>query len=88
MYHLKRFTKYIKKDPLLLKNPSEKIEEYIVGMKRQSLSHAYRTLALSAIKHYYVMFDVVLNWAKITKFLGERTYENGLELIPMKRLPS
>jgi integrase len=77
-YHLKRFTKYIKKDPLLLKQPTEKIEEYIVGMKRQSLSHAYRTLALSAIKHYYVMFDIVLNWAKITKFLGERTYENEL----------
>lgn len=47
-------------------------------MKRQGLSHSYRTLALSTIKHYYTMNDVILNWKKITKYLGEKTYENEL----------
>lgn len=78
-YHLTRFNKYNhNKDLLQLKNPTKIIIEYLLSMKKERLSFSYRSLALSTIKHYFDMNDVLLNWAKIRKFLGEKTSANKL----------
>jgi integrase len=45
-------------------------------MKKEGLSHSYRSVALAAIKHYYTMKDLLLNWKKISKFLGEKSGNN------------
>lgn len=47
-------------------------------MKQEGLSYSYRNLALAAIKHYHGMHDILLNWRKIAKFLGERKFDNDL----------
>jgi integrase len=47
-------------------------------MKAEGLSYSYRNLAFNAIKHYYLMNDVILNWPKLSKFLGENTFDNTL----------
>lgn len=52
--------------------------EYLASMKAEGLSYSYRNSALFAIKHYYTMNDVILNWPKIAKFLGENTVSNDI----------
>lgn len=47
-------------------------------MKQEGLSYSYRNLALAAIKHYHEMHDILLNWRKIGRFLGERKFDNDL----------
>ena len=47
-------------------------------MKQEGLSYSYRNLALAAIKHYHDMHDILLNWRKIARFLGERKFDNDL----------
>jgi integrase len=47
-------------------------------MKEEGLSYSYRNLAFSAIKHYYFMNDIILNWRKLSRFLGENTFDNTL----------
>src|SRR5438128_11225837 len=47
-------------------------------MKQERLSYSYRNLALAAIKHYHDMHDILLNWRKIARFLGERKFDNDL----------
>ena len=55
------------------------IISYLVEMKVQGLSHSYRNSAFSAIKHYYTMTDdLVLNWHKISKLLGEKAVQNEI----------
>ncbi len=88
-YHLKRFINYIdtkaqntsidikvKNDDIQLR--TQLIIEYMMQMKSEGLSYSYRNGALYAIKHYYVMNDVILNWPKISKFLGESTVSNEI----------
>src|SRR6266496_219293 len=88
-YHLKRYMHYLDSRGRMT-NPdlSLKIEdnqlrtqviiEYLTHMKQEGLSYSYRNGALFAIKHYYVMKDFVLNWPKISKFLGENTVSNEI----------
>jgi integrase len=52
--------------------------EYLTAMKAEGLSYSSRNGAKCALKHYYIMNDVVLNWEKISKFLGENTSDNDL----------
>jgi hypothetical protein len=74
-YHLNRYLK-----TSLIENPGKASESdivtYLMQMKQQGLSYSYRNLAKPAIKHFYLMNDVVLNWDKISKFLGEQTFDN------------
>jgi hypothetical protein len=78
-YHLQRFKEHNRsKDLLLIKNPTDKIIEYLVGMKKERLSYPYRSLAYSSIKHFYKMNNVMLNWENIRMFLGEKTSGNKL----------
>ena len=44
---------------------------YLVSIKSQA-SHSLRSIRLAAIKKFYVMNDIVLNWDKITCYLGEK----------------
>jgi len=56
----------------------ERIITYLISMKEEGLSYSYRNSALYAIKHYYSMNDVLLNWVKIAKFLGENIVTNDI----------
>ncbi len=47
-------------------------------MKREGLSYAYRSNAVCAIRHYYEMDDILLNWKKISRFLGEVKSDNEI----------
>jgi integrase len=70
-YHINRFlktTEGISADIII---------GYLTEMKHEGLSYSYRNLAKSAIKHYCIMSDIVLNWEKISKFLGEQTFDNN-----------
>jgi integrase len=62
-------------EPMVIQN---NIISYLMLMKREGLSHSYRNSAFSAIKHYYSMNDIILNWRKISMFLGEKTSDNEL----------
>jgi integrase len=58
---------------------TNKIISYLMQMKSQGLSHSYRNTAFFAIKHHYTMVDdLVLNWKKISKLLGEKTFDNEI----------
>jgi hypothetical protein len=59
---------------------TQEIIRYLRKLQSDGLSYSYRNLALAAIKHDYIMSDdsnLVLNWEKIARFLGEneRKYE-------------
>jgi integrase len=51
------------------------IIKYIVDMRQRNppISHSLRCIRLAALKHFLVMNDVVLNWKKISLYLGEKT---------------
>ena len=75
-HHLKRFFNWQtsnKSDDI-----TTEIINYLHGMKQEGLSYSYRNLALAAIKHYHEMHDILLNWRKIARFLGERKFDNDL----------
>src|SRR2546422_9859671 len=55
------------------------IISYLMQMKQEGLSYSYRNTAFYAVKHHYTMVDdLVLNWTKISKLLGERTFDNEI----------
>jgi integrase len=78
-FHWLRFQK---SNPTRSKNPKlieNNIISYLMQMKAEGLSFSYRNSALAAIKHHFTMVDdLVLNWKKIAKLLGERTFDNEL----------
>ena len=74
-FHLKHFLRYQK----VSDKPSDiQVVDYLMKMKHDGLSSSYRNIALAAIKHYYTMNDVVLNWKKIAKFIGEPKFDNQI----------
>jgi site-specific recombinase XerD len=74
-YHLKRFNRY---QSVSDRVTDTRIVNYLVQMKKEGLSSSYRNIALAAVKHYYTMNDVVLNWKKIAKFIGEPKFDNQI----------
>jgi integrase len=78
---LRRYLQYRHQESLdeLLKSSSNiKIIEsdiiaYLVFMRSQKTSWNHRSGQISAIKHFYRMNDIQLNWYKISKYLGEHT---------------
>lgn len=58
----------------------DSIIEYLKQMENEGLSHSYRNIAFSAIKHHYIKTQrrLVLNWKFISKFMGEKTLDNKL----------
>ena len=75
-HHLKRFFNWQASNKS--DNITTEIINYLYGMKQEGLSYSYRNLALAAIKHYHEMHDILLNWRKIARFLGERKFDNEL----------
>ena len=62
----------------LLKQDNNTIEQqiisYLVDMRaNQKLSYAILSMRLAALRKFYEMNDVVLNWKKIGNYLGENT---------------
>jgi hypothetical protein len=51
------------------------IIKYIVVMRERNppISHSLRCIRLAALKHFLVMNDVILNWKKISLYLGDKT---------------
>ena len=56
-----------------VKQSQSKIIEYIILQKKNGLSWQTRVIRAAALKHFYEMNDVTLNWKKITRFIGEKT---------------
>ena len=77
-YQLNRFIKFVGDIHVLPITHDKHIIAYLLKMKEEGLSYSYRNLAFNAIKHYYVMNDVILNWPKLSRFLGENTFDNTL----------
>ena len=45
---------------------------YLIDLRRnQKLSHASLSIRLAALRKFYEMNDVVLNWKKVSNYLGE-----------------
>ncbi len=77
--HWDRFRKAQPTNTQDIKVITNNIISYLMQMKAEGLSYSYRNTALFAIKHHYTMVeDLVLNWKKISKLLGERTFDNEI----------
>ena len=61
----------------LLKQDNKTIEQqmisYLLDMRNQKLSYASLFTRLAALKKFYEMNDVTLNWKKVSSYLGENT---------------
>jgi integrase len=75
---LRRYLAYRHQNSLseLLEQTNTKIIEsdiiaYLVFMKSKQTSFSNRNGQISALKHFYKINDISLNWYKITKYLGE-----------------
>lgn len=66
-----KFCKCDKHSELLKINAEEKIIDYIVHLKQKKLSSHTIHSRLTAIYHFYIMSDVLLNKVKINKYKGE-----------------
>jgi len=62
--------KLLADDPKLLES---RIASWIVKQKERGVSRATIYVRLAAIKHFYTMNDVILNWKKLNKYLGDYT---------------
>ena len=77
IYHYMRFIK-TSNTSSLLKQDNKTIEQqiisYLVDMRRnQKLSYASLFTRLAALRKFYEMNDVILNWKKVSSYLGENT---------------
>lgn len=56
-----------------VRQAQSKIIEFINIQKKNGLSWQTCVIRVAALKHFYEMNDVTLNWKKITRFIGEKT---------------
>jgi len=81
-FHLQKYLSFVGSNGnTSTNNPSEitsNIIRYLVKLKDENLSFSHRNTSICAIRHYYEMHDIVLNWKKIRRFLGEKTAANNL----------
>jgi hypothetical protein len=74
---LRNYLKYnnIEQPDKLLKNDIRMMQanviDYLTSCKVNSLSYLTKHLYFSVLKHFYEINDVILNWKKISKYLGE-----------------
>lgn len=54
------------------KSLQEKVVDHIQALKKRGLSWQTMRVRVAGIRHFCVMNDIVLNWPKIYKFIGER----------------
>ena len=55
----------------LLSIPVKKIEEHIIDYLIQNKSYMGKRMMINALKKFYEMNDVILNWKKISQYIGE-----------------
>jgi len=55
----------------LLSFPVKKIEENIIDYLIQNKSYMGKRMIINALKKFYEMNDVILNWKKISQYMGE-----------------
>jgi integrase len=56
------------------KTTEQQLKTYLVDLRRnQKLSYASLSIRLAALRKFYEMNDVVLNWKKVSNYLGENT---------------
>ena len=55
------------------KTAQSQIIEYIRWLREKGLSWQTCVIRAAAMKHFYEMNDIVLNWKKINRFVGEKT---------------
>jgi hypothetical protein len=55
------------------KTAQSQIIEYIRWLREKGLSWQTCVIRAAALKHFYEMNDIVLNWKKINRFVGEKT---------------
>ncbi len=79
-FSLRHYMQYIKTNSVssLVKQDGRTIEQqlitYLVDLRRnQKLSYASLAMRLAALRKFYEMNDVVLNWKKVSNYLGENT---------------
>lgn len=72
------YQKYCKAERLedLISGLNEKVLQdtiisYILALEQKGLSYGTKQVALAAVKHFYEINDITLNWKKIARFLGE-----------------
>jgi len=71
---IKNYDKLSQIDP---KKLQEMIEDYVMYDKSRNKSASYISGKVSALKLFFSMNDVVLNWVKIRKMLPEKTKPSG-----------
>lgn len=79
-YAVRNFMQYLKTkdvDSLLTVGDYIAIQQKVVGFiheqQKMKLTSQVILMRLIAIKHFYTMNDIVLNWKKINKFVREET---------------
>lgn len=77
-FSLRNYMQYIKTNSAsgLVKQDSRTIEQqlitYLVDLrKNQKLSYSSLAMRLAALRKFYEMNDVILNWKKVSNYLGE-----------------
>ena len=54
------------------KKTEQQLISYLIDLRRnQKLSHASLSIRLGALRKFYEMNDVVLNWKKVSNYLGK-----------------
>jgi site-specific recombinase XerD len=92
-----QFQKHVKADKLedlLIGSDNPKamqqvVINYLLSERERGTSHSSRNVAYHAIKHFYEINDIVLNWKKIASFLGSddrTTISRGYTLEEIKKL--
>ena len=78
-YHLKKFKEHfiIKNEDVLISIEVKKIqvmiEDYILYLRSQNIGHGYCSTTLNALKNFFAMNDITLNWDKLKMMKPEKT---------------
>lgn len=70
---LQKYQKYagIKQPEELLTLGQDSVISFLLKLEDAGMSYSSKQNAVAAIKHFYEMNDIVFNWKKINRFIGE-----------------
>jgi len=78
-YHLKKFKEHfiIKNEDALISIEVKKIqvmiEDYLLYLRSKNIGHGYCSTTLNALKKFFAMNDITLNWDKLKMMKPEKT---------------
>ena len=88
--HYMRFISISNTSSLLIqdsKKTEQQLISYLIDLRRnQKLSHAFLSIRLGALRKFYEMNDVVLNWKKVSNYLGKISKYSKIESISTRWL--